>query len=73
MTEAGSKLVGTLALRGLDEIPLTEGHAATRSRWSANAMVVSNMSVVDGFLPLELMFKAQGDALAHRLQEAAPS
>ncbi len=85
MNEVGSKGGSTLALRGAPLVPLKEGHAATRSRWSANTMTSSSVApAVAGRTPtavalsaavelaqvppLEIMFKADADRLAARLQ-----
>ena len=41
MNEVGSKSTGSLSIRGVGPVVLSEGHAATRERWTANTMVSS--------------------------------
>ena len=72
MNEAGSKEVSTLSFRGCGEVPLKEGHAATRKRWTANTLVVSNMTLDAPVPPLEVMFKADGQVLQARLRHHIP-
>ena len=55
--ESGSKNLKTLAFRGELEVPVKEGHSATRSRWTATTYVSSNLSRARAILPLELCFK----------------
>lgn len=50
-------------------MPLKEGHAATRSRWTANTLTVSDFEDRQTPPPLELMFKAAGLQLQGRLQQ----
>ena len=74
MNEAGSKEQRTLAVRGAPDIVLKEGHAATRARWTANAMTVSDPSVCGGVPPLELMFRvsSSGVRLHPRMRSFIP-
>ena len=66
--EQGSQGAGTLAIRGAPIVPLLEGHAATRERWSANTMVTSSLERAQEIPPLECMFKADGENLERKLQ-----
>ena len=72
--EAGSKDVCTLSLRGASTVPLIEGHAATRSRWSANTTTQSDYGQTEpeeehNCPPLECMFKADGHVLEAKLNK----
>ena len=72
--EAGSKDVCTLSLKGAPTVPLIEGHAATRSRWSANTSTQSDYEEAEPGAepicpPLECNFKADGFVLEQRLNE----
>ncbi len=62
MNEAGSKNQRSLELRGKPERVLKEGHAATRERWTANAMTVSDTTICGAgrIPPLEIMFRVAG-------------
>ena len=73
MNEAGSKVCGTIAMKGAPNIPLLENHGATRERWSLNSMTDSNKERINsGQLPgFEVMFKAAGNIKAQRLQDHA--
>ncbi len=73
MNEAGSKEAGTLAVRGAPIVPLKEGHAATRERWSAQTMTTSCPARAAAIPPFELMFKARGDRLAKGLRASIPA
>ena len=68
--ESGSANVGTLAVAG-SLVPLVEGHADTRERWTANLVTFSNKEriLADGPPYCELMFKAEGNRLELRLKE----
>ena len=68
--ESGSKDVCTLAVRG-SLVPIVEGHAETRERWTANLTTFSNKErlMKEGLPYAEFMFKASGDILQRRLQE----
>ena len=72
MNESGSKNAGTLCIRGCGVVPLKEVHAATRSRWTVQTCVSSDFVAGQAIPPLELMFKAEGDALKKRLQTHIP-
>lgn len=61
----------TLAIRGSATVPLKEGHAATRSRWSACTLATSDPEEAKRTPGLELMFKAAGDQLEAKLQTYA--
>ena len=70
--EAGSKDVCTLSFIGAPDVPLIEGHAATRSRWSANTTTSSDctppsLGRTPNIPPLECMFKADGHVLEEKL------
>ena len=69
--EVGSQNAKTLAIEGAIEVPLIEGHADTRARWTANLTTFSNKDrILAGELPYaEFMFKADGDVLQARLRE----
>ena len=73
MNEAGSQVVGTIAMKGAPIIPLLENHGATRERWSLSSMTDSNKERINsGQLPgFECMFKATGNIKAQRLQDHA--
>ncbi|MCP4243633.1 MAG: hypothetical protein GY772_24025, partial [bacterium] len=73
MNEAGSKGTGTLAVRGAPTVPLKEGHAATRERWSANTMTTSCEKRAKAIPPLQLMFKGTGPRLARKLTASIPA
>ena len=65
----GSQNLQTLAIAGAKKVPLIEGHADTRSRWSANLFTWSNVDRLMTELPgCELMFKADGHELELRLR-----
>ena len=68
--EIGSQNSKTLAVRGC-VVPLIEGHADTRARWTANLTTFSNGErIMNGELPYaECMFKADGEQVARRLRE----
>ena len=65
--ETGSKNVGTLAVAGL-EVPLIEGHADTRERWSGNFTTFSDKArILAGETPyVEAMFKSSADSTPGR-------
>jgi len=70
--ESGSKHLKTLAFRGEEEIPVKEGHSATRSRWTVVTYVTSNKERALLIPPLELCFKGGSgvhSALAGLLEE----
>ena len=69
--EVGSQNAKTLAIEGAIEVPLIEGHADTRARWTANLTTFSNKErILAGELPYaEFMFKADSDVLQTRLRE----
>ena len=69
--EVGSQNAKTLAMEGAIEVPLVEGHADTRARWTANLTTFSNKErILAGELPYaEFMFKADSDVLQTRLRE----
>ena len=68
--ESGSKDVRTLAVAG-STVPLVEGHAETRERWTANMTTWSNKERIlqEGPPHAEFMFKATGETVQKRLQE----
>ena len=69
--EIGSQNARTLALRGSIEVPLVEGHADTRLRWTANLTTFSNKERIErGDFPYaQFMFRAEGERLQERLRE----
>ena len=68
--EIGSQNAPTLAVQGC-LVPLIEGHADTRARWTANLTTFSNPErIMKGELPYaECMFRADGDLLLKKLWE----
>ena len=68
--ESGSNDVSILAVRGAN-VPIVEGHAETRERWTANLTTFSNKERImkEGPPYAEFMFKASGGTLQRRLQE----
>ena len=68
--ESGSCGMSTLAVAGTT-VPLIEGHADTRARWTANLVTWSNKQRIrdEGPPYCEFMFKADGDTIAARLRE----
>ncbi len=69
--ESGSQNATTLSVKGAPIVVLKEGHADTRSRWSACTITCSDFrgDVPDWPLPgLELMFKADGERLQMKLE-----
>ena len=68
--ESGSKDVYTLAVAGTT-VPVVEGHADTRERWTANLTTWSNKQRIlhEGPPQCEFMFKGNGEVLKMRLQE----
>ena len=60
--EVGSQGGKTAALVHSGEVPVIEGHADTRARWSGNFTTFSDKArIMDGDLPyVECMFKAEG-------------
>ena len=68
VNEAGSKEIGTLALKGCPTVPLIEDHCATRERWSLTSITDSSVERVKRRLPgFETMFKAEGHTLEAKL------
>ena len=67
--ESGSKDLRTLAVAGAT-VPLIEGHADTRERWTANLSASSHKERIMQCGPpyVEFMFKATGLVLRRRLQ-----
>ena len=60
MNRSGPQGCTTLSIRDCGVVPVKEGHAATRERWTANTMVTSSLSRAKKIPPLELMFRAFG-------------
>ena len=58
-------------MKGAPVVALREGHAASRSRWSACTMVTSCEQHARRIPGLELMFKASGELLEKKLQTFA--
>ena len=70
VSEAGSRDVGALALKGCPIVPLIEDHCATRERWSLNSITDSNEARLLKRLPgFEMVFKADGHTLEGKLQD----
>ena len=69
--EIGSQNARTLAICGSIEVPLVEGHADTRMRWTANLTTFSNKERIErGDFPYaQFMFRAEGERLQERLRE----
>ena len=69
--EIGSQNARTLAVHGSIEVPLVEGHADTRLRWTANLTTFSNKERIErGDFPYaQFMFRAEGERLQERLRE----
>ena len=69
--EVGSQNAKTLAIEGALEVPLIEGHADTRARWTAHLTTFANKErILAGELPYaEFMFKADSDVLHTQLRE----
>ena len=68
--ESGSQNVNTLAVAGA-AVPLIEGHADTRERWTGNFTTWSNKTRImeEGPPYAEFVFKADGEKLQLRLRE----
>ena len=68
--ESGSQNVSTLAVAG-GNVPLIEGHADTRERWTGNFTTFSNKArlMAEGPPYCEFVFKANGERLQLRLRE----
>ena len=68
--ETGSGNTPTPAVAGV-EVPLVEGHIATRARWPANLTTFSDHArlTTDGPPYAEHMFKADGEVILKRLQD----
>ena len=66
--EQGSKNVLTLDIKGAPTVPIKEGHAAARSRWSANTMTTSSTERAAKIPPLECMFKG-GEQIENKLKQ----
>jgi hypothetical protein len=68
--ESGSQNISTLAVAG-GVVPLIEGHADTRARWTANFTTFSNKARLVAYGPpyCEFCFKADGERTELRLRE----
>ena len=73
MNEAGSKEEKSMSIRGSGVVPLKEGHAQTRQRWTLQTTTTSNPQRAGAVPPVEVMFKADGDKLVQRLAAEIPS
>ena len=73
MNEAGSKAEKSLSIRGGGIVPLKEGHAQTRERWTLQTTTTSNPSRARDIPPVEVMFKAQGERVQAKAQAVVPS
>jgi hypothetical protein len=64
----------TLSIRGCGVVPVKEGHAATRERWTPNTMVTSSLARAKKIPPLELMYRAfgGGERMAPHLEKIIP-
>ena len=66
--ETGSQNKPTLSVRG-STVPIVEGNADVKSRWTANLTTVSNFTAVAEIPFCEVMFKAESDGRVNdRLQ-----
>ena len=73
MNESGSKAEKSMSIRGGGVVPLKEGHAQTRERWTLQTTTTSNLERARAVPPVEVMFKAAGDRLVHKLQASIPA
>ena len=73
MNEAGSRAEKSMSIRGSGVLPLKEGHAQTRERWTLQTTTTSNADRARAVPPVEVMFKASGERLMADLQAALPS
>ena len=73
MNEAGSKAEKSLSIRGGGVVPLKEGHAQTRERWTLQTTTTSNAERARDIPPVEIMFKADGDRVRQRVHAIVPS
>ena len=66
--ETGSKGLPTLAVAGNLEVPLVEGHADTRERWTGNFTTFSDKKrILAGEIPyVEVLFKSNVDSSGNR-------
>jgi hypothetical protein len=60
VNEAGSKLLGTLAMKGAKSVPLREDHNATRARMTIMTYVSNNAGRLARGMPLECLFCLKG-------------
>ena len=72
MNEAGSKAEKSMDIRGGGVVPLKEGHAQTRERWTLQTTTTSNPDRARQVPPAEVMFRA-GEKTERKLQSAVPS
>ena len=73
MNEAGSKAEKSMSIRGCGIVPLKEGHAQTRERWTLQTHTTSNADRARQVPPVEIMFKAEGDRVQAKVSEAVPA
>ena len=73
MNEAGSQAQKSLCIRGGGVVPLKEGHAQTRERWTLQTTTTSNAQRARNIPPVEVMFKADGELIRTRLQPSIPA
>ena len=73
MNEAGSKAEKSMSIRGCGVVPLKEGHAQTRERWTLQTHTTSNADRARQVPPVEIMFKADGDRVQAKVSAAVPA
>ena len=56
MDESGSKACGTLSWKGEEDVSIKENCAATKSRWTGNTLVISDVALARAIPFAELMF-----------------
>ena len=62
-----------MSTRGGGVLPLEQGHAETRERWTLQTTSISSAERARDVPLVELLFKADGDSLVDKLQALAPS
>ena len=73
MNEAGSKAEKSMSVRGGGIVPLKEGHAQTRERWTMQTTTTSSVQRARDIPPVEVMFKAQGERVWEKIHAVVPS
>ena len=62
-----------MSIRGGGVVPLKEGHAQTRERWTLQTTTTSNAHRARDFPPVEIMFKAAGDKVLAKVTALVPA